>query len=246
MRSSVIASRDGAMKSPRAATGPLARRLVSTILVALLPLAEAAPEQGGQPPASDAGLSPSCIDRLFSERDPRTALIGLEDRAGKWKLATAVSRVDGAMTYYACLPAEPAPDSPPAAASAALFVVCGLDVDDKAFITVPDHRFRGSVAVTTRFGDDQAEECDWEASADRKALLAPGTASGFARKLREHDTLSLQLTLRGQGEARFGYDLRGASDSLDLLARACRWSRFGDYYRSARPCEPRTAQAAGR
>jgi hypothetical protein len=202
---------------------PLAQFLVSAILMSFGAGAGAAPDPGGQPSANATIGTPSCINDYFSEQNPRTVLIPIEDRGGKWKLVVKPYRFDEKMTFYACLPSEPAPNGRHGGASASLFVACGIDMIDKAFIVVADPRAQSHVHVTSTLDETAAEESEWEVSGDRKVILAPGTGRTFAKKLMGHNSLSVQLALGNEEQVAFKYELSGAPESLDILRKACDW-----------------------
>jgi hypothetical protein len=211
------------LKSRTAIMKPSAQLFVSAILTSFCTGAGAMPGPGGQRSANAIIGTPSCINDYFSEHNPRTVLIPIGDRGGKWKLVAEPYRLDEKMTFYACLPSEPAPDSRHEGTSAPLFVACGIDMTDKAFIVVEDPRARSHVHVTSTLDETAAEESDWKVSGDRKVILAPGTGRTFAKRLMGHDTLSVQLTLGNEEHMRLKYELTGAPESLDILRKACDW-----------------------
>jgi hypothetical protein len=202
---------------------PLALILFSAALAPLWPAAGAAPDQAQQPPTDDSTAGRSCIDDLFTAPEPETALIPLSDDTGKWRVVTELSRVDGTMTYYACLPSEPATHGGQRETSASLFIACRWRSIDQAFIVVPGYRFRGHVHVVKTFDDEETEACEWDVSSNGKAIVAPDAGSDLARELVWHDTLSVRVTLHTEEQLNLRYDLRGASEPLGRLGNACRW-----------------------
>ena len=195
---------------------------VFILLLILLVEGSAQVASADQSSASERAVF-SCINEYFTKLEFSSPLVLLDGGQGKWGLAMEPSIIDDKITFYACLPSEPVAKDQPDRESASLFVICGTGVIDVAAIVTVDHGVHDDIHVQTRFDEAQPETTTWKISPDKKAIIAPVTGGEFARKLIMHNELSVQLTLSNQEQVGFTYDIRGASDSLEVLHQACKW-----------------------
>jgi hypothetical protein len=165
----------------------------------------------------------SCINEYFTKLEFPGPLVPLDGSRGRWELALEPSRTDEKVTFYACVPSEPVAKDHSDRETPSLFVICGIGVIDVAAIVAVDYGVQNDRPVVTRFNGAEPETATWRISPDKKALVAPVTGGKFAKKLMMHGELSVQLRLSKQKLVEFTYDLRGATDTLQVLRQACKW-----------------------
>lgn len=167
---------------------------------------------------------PGCMNDYFERLEFSGPLMPINYGPGDWEWSAEFSPISERVTFFACLPSV-APNDLRSDVTyyPSLFLICGIDAMDAVALVVAGYDVRRRTAVLSAFDDDAGEASDWTSSLRKRAIFAPESSEEFAQKLVMHDELSVQITLRDRDVINVSYDLRGASEALDVLRQACKW-----------------------
>jgi len=139
---------------------------------------------------------------------------------GNWELTKETSPIDDSALVYLSLMAEVVTPEAPRTVLPTLFIRC-KENRVESFINWGIPVGTGTVTVTTRLDEDEAQTSKWLVSTDFTGTFVRGSHSAFIAKLRSHDRLVARLVPLAQNETTAIFNLAGLPEVIGEVYAAC-------------------------
>ncbi|WP_226102649.1 type VI secretion system-associated protein TagO [Dickeya oryzae] len=143
---------------------------------------------------------------------------------GKWDTATEKSPVDDSQNVYLVLKAnEPVRGLFGDSVIPSLFITC-REKKINVFINWEVYLGLQETSMLYRLDKQKAVTMPWTISTNTKAVFYRGQNVDFIKKLSNSNNLFVQITPYGENSVSTTFDLKGLSEAIKPLQKACRWN----------------------
>ncbi len=141
---------------------------------------------------------------------------------GKWRIREDKSPIDDSVNVYLSVSANETVTSGYKTVKPIIYVRCA---ENKTNIFLVWDLYLGidETRMLTRFDKEKPETRTWSISTDYKAVFVRSSDISFAKKMMKHDKLLAQITPYGESPVMATFDIRGLSEAIKPLRKACHW-----------------------
>lgn len=164
----------------------------------------------------------ACFDDLAEKLGVNKPIIKTTVGSGKWEMRQEQSQIDDSTNICIALVAENIVHSGYKTVQPVLYLRCA---ENKTTVFISWDLFLGSddTDVLTRFDKQKAITKSWLVSTDHTAIFVRGGDIAFIKEIMKHDKLLVQLTPYGENPIMTTFDIRGLSETIAPLQKACNW-----------------------
>ena len=163
-----------------------------------------------------------CYDNLAKSLGVDKPISKVTIGKGIWSVREDRSQIDDSVNVYVSVPANEPIKSGYNVANPILYIRCAENKTN-VFITWDLYLGLNETRMLTRFDKQKATTDTWLISTDNKAVFVKGSAIAFAKKIMKHDKLLTQITPYGENPVMATFDIRGLSEAIKPLRKACHW-----------------------
>jgi len=163
-----------------------------------------------------------CYDNLAKSLGVDKPKSKLSTGNGKWKVLEKKSPIDDSTNVYISVESEDSVKSGYKTVRPTLYVRCA---ENKTNVFIIWDLYLGieETRMLTRFDQQKATNRTWSISTDNTSVFVRGSDIEFARTLMKHDKLLTQIIPYGESPVMATFDIRGLSDAIVPLRKACHW-----------------------
>jgi len=163
-----------------------------------------------------------CFDNLSKSLGVDKPKITVSTGKGKWVVRKEQSLIDDSINVTVAVTAEDIVQSGYNKVLPILIVRCAENKTE-VFINWDLYLGMDKTKMLTRFDQEKANTKTWNLSTDNNAVFVKGSYIEFAKKIMKHDKLLLQITPFNQNPVMATFDIRGLSEAIKPLKKACHW-----------------------
>jgi len=163
-----------------------------------------------------------CYDNLAKSLGVDKPKTKISTGKGKWIVREDKSAIDDTINVYLSISSNKPIRSGYNTVRPTLYVRCA---ENKTNIFLTWNLYLGidETTMLTRFDKQKANTRSWSISTDNKAVFIRGSDINFAKQLMKHDKLLTQITPYSESPVMATFDIRGLSEAIKPLRKACRW-----------------------
>lgn len=167
----------------------------------------------------------ACFDKLF----PQTTSAETEavedsvSNPGKWQTSISTSPVDDSKNIILSLNSNDYIRTPFGESVMPTMYVACREKKTEVFINWDVYLGLEQTSMLYRLDKQKAVEKEWSISTDTKAVFYKGSDIGFIKSLAKADKMFTRITPYNEAPVSATFDLKGLSDAMKPLQKACGW-----------------------
>ncbi len=165
----------------------------------------------------------ACYDKLLPQKKVAPDQSDEVKDVGKWSVSTKTSPVDDSKNVFLVLNAnEPIRGTFGGTVTPTLFVTC-REKKTEVFLNWDVYLGLDETTMLYRLDKQKAVKRSWSISTDTKAVFYSGKNIDFIKGLMKADNMFVQITPYNESPVTTSFDLRGLSEAVKPLQKACGW-----------------------